>query len=206
MKTHREKLLHHLGTVFGAVMFAVAIYVLYHELGKQPLGDVLAEFRKLSVFDVLLALGFTAGAYVAMLGIEKLAVRYIEEDVSWRRVLLVSFLANTFAHNATGIAGTAVRFRLYRAWRVPRAEVTIVVGFIALTFWLGFLTLAGIDFIIEPLSIPPAIHLWFSTARPLGTVFLGILLAYLTFTVSRIRPVRVFGKHLPIPLWWLSAL
>src|ERR1700687_3290261 len=52
------------------------------------------------------------------------------------------------------LTGTPIRARLYSGWGLTATQVTRVVVFCFLTFWLGFITLGGIVFRLEPLPLP----------------------------------------------------
>jgi len=77
------------------------------------------------------------------------------------------------------IAGASVRFRLYSAWGLSAFEITKVVAFCTLTFWLGFFTIGGLTFIVEPMGVPEPFHLPFASVRPLGMFFLAQVVTYL---------------------------
>ena len=83
------------------------------------------------------------------------------------------------------LAGGSVRYRLYSSWGLSAMEITKVVAFCTLSLWLGFLTLGGLMFLAEPMAIPKALHLPFSSVSLLGVFFLGLVSAYIFLNLVR---------------------
>ena len=66
-------------------------------------------------------------------------------------------------------------------------------AFCNLSFCLGLFSICSILFLKEPLAIPRLLDIPFISVRPLGIIFLIIILAYLFFTVVRQKPL-IIGK------------
>ena len=69
--------------------------------------------------------------------------------------------------------GTPLRARLYSGWGMTAIDITRVVLFSYITFWLGFIGLSGAAFLLEPIAVPALLHLPVASARPVGVLFLG---------------------------------
>jgi hypothetical protein len=79
-------------------------------------------------------------------------------------------------------------------------EVIEFITFCLLTFWLGFLTLAGLIFFLLPPPLPP--HSFFPVAsiRPLGLLFIGLVGAYSIWSAMYgAMPVCIRGCTLRLP-------
>ena len=138
------------------VLFAGALYLLQRQLAGFRYRDVMLFLRTLPRGQVLLALLFTALGYAAMTGYDALAFRNLRNRLPYRKIALASFAGYAFS-NSLGFAlltGTPVRARLYSGWGLSAPQVTRVVVFCFLTFWLGFITLGGVVFLLEPLPVP----------------------------------------------------
>ncbi len=183
------------------LLFAGALWLLHGQLAGFRYRDVMGFLRVLPRSRLLLALLATALGYAAMTGYDALAFRHIRNPLPYRKIALASFAGYAFS-NSLGFAlltGTPVRARLYSGWGLSATQVTRIVVFCFLTFWLGFATLGGIAFLSEPLPLPHGFYLDLQTTRPLGFVFAGLSLAYLVLAARRRRPLVVRGIELPLP-------
>ena len=138
------------------LLFAGALWLLHRELAGFHYRDVMMFLRTLPRSRLLLAVLFTALGYAAMTGYDTLAFRNIRDPLPYRKIALASFAGYAFS-NSLGFAlltGTPIRARLYSGWGLTATQVTRVVVFCFITFWLGFITLGGIVFLVEPLPLP----------------------------------------------------
>jgi phosphatidylglycerol lysyltransferase len=182
-----------LGSLFGLLLFAGALWVLYHELRAYHLHDLLRPLHDLPAQRLFIALALTVLNYLLMTSYDALALQYVRHPLSYGKIALASFVGYAFS-NSMGfgmIAGGSVRYRLYSKWGLSALEITKVVVFSSLTFWLGFIALGGGVFLFEPVGLPRPLPLPFTSVRPLGVLFLVILLAYLTAGVLVKNPVRI---------------
>ncbi len=193
--------LRRLAPLAGVALFCLALWLLYHELSTVHLSDVLRELRALSRERLLLALALTVLGYTTMTGYDALAIHTLGRVLPYRRIALASFLAysvsNTLGHPL--FTGTPLRARLYSGWGLSAVEIARVVAFGFLTFWLGFLTLAGTAFVVEPMALPAAIRFPGAGVRPLGVIFLMLVAAWLAVAAVRKRPLTVRGVEIPVP-------
>ncbi|HEX4962107.1 MAG TPA: bifunctional lysylphosphatidylglycerol flippase/synthetase MprF [Thermoanaerobaculia bacterium] len=181
--------------------FGLALWLLHGELKGFRYRDVFNFFGQLPASRVLLAVAFTIAGYFALTGYDTLAIRYIGKEVAYWKIALASFAGYAFS-NTLGMplfTGTPLRARLYSGWGLTALDIARIVLLSYATFWLGFLGLAGVAFLLEPIAVPARLHLPVASARPVGALFLGIVLAYLILTVVRRRPVVLKGMELAIP-------
>jgi phosphatidylglycerol lysyltransferase len=181
--------------------FGLALWLLHGELANFHYRDVVTFFERLPASRVALAVGFTIAGYVALTGYDTLATRYIGKRVAYRKIALASFAGYAFS-NTLGMplfTGTPLRARLYSGWGLTVLDITRVVVFSYATFWLGFLSLSGVAFLLEPIAVPELLRLPMASARPIGALFLGIVAAYLIATAVRRRPVTIKGMELALP-------
>lgn len=197
----KNRLIRHFGSILAVTLFAVALWVLHHELEAYDIEDILAYLKELPSARLTFALFLTALDYLIMSGYDFLALRYIKHHLHYRKIALASFVGYAFSNNIglSMVAGGSVRYRLYSAWGLSGLEIAEVVAFCSLSLWLGFLALGGTVFLFEPMVIPKALHLPFSSVRPLGIVFLLIVFAYLLFCYLRKNPLRFGGWAVGLP-------
>lgn len=202
---NRDRLLTLLPPLLGAALFGVALWVLRHELTGFHLADVQAHLASISPRDEAVAVLLMIAGYVALTGYDALGFRWIGNPLSYPRVALASFVGFVFSHNLglSFLGGNAVRYRILSSFGVDAASIARVVAFNGLTFWLGFLALGGAVLTFDPLMLPAQLHLPFATSRPIGVLLLGVLAAWLLYTIVRRTPLRVGGFEiaLPRPRW-----
>jgi phosphatidylglycerol lysyltransferase len=197
----KPKLLHSLGPLFGLLLFAVALWVLHHELKAYQLKDILHHLHELPAHRLFLALLLTVLSYLTMTGYDALALRYIQRPLAYGKTALASFIGYAFSNNIglSMIAGASVRYRLYSTWGLSTFEITKLVAFCTLTLWLGFFTVGGLVFLSEPIMIPGTLHLPFASVRPIGATFLTVVGAYVLTTLVRTTPLKIRNWEFSLP-------
>ncbi|HUU29005.1 MAG TPA: bifunctional lysylphosphatidylglycerol flippase/synthetase MprF [archaeon] len=199
VSTMKKSLLQIVSSLFGLTLFAVVLWVLFHELRHYHYQDIVREVHNLPAFRLLLACGLTALNYLVLTGYDTLAFRYIRYPMPYRRAAPASFVAYAFTNNIgfSVLSGGFVRYRLYSAWGVSARDVARIIAFCGFTFWLGFLAVGGMAFLFTQPS--ENAHLLHSTLRPLGILLLGLLAGYLIVTVKRTEPLRFRQWEFPLP-------
>jgi phosphatidylglycerol lysyltransferase len=196
-----KRLLEIVGSVVAMVLFTVALWVLHRELAHHSLADIIAQLRSIPVPHLLLAFLFTVLSYLALSGYDMLALRYIKHPIEYPKVAMTSFITYAIAHNLgfSVFTGGSLRYRIYGAWGLSAFEITSLMGFGVVTFWLGYLTAAAITLTTWPLAIPTQIRLPFESTFPLGLLMLVILLAYLTWILIIRRPLKIREWQFDVP-------
>ncbi|HXO22854.1 MAG TPA: bifunctional lysylphosphatidylglycerol flippase/synthetase MprF [Thermoanaerobaculia bacterium] len=190
-----------LAPLLSLAFFAVALWLLRGELRGFRYRDVRFYLDGLPGIRVLEAMGLTLAGYLALTCYDVLALRYSRISLPYPKIALASFTASSFS-NTLGyplFTGTPLRVRLYSSWGLSALDVTRVVTFSFVTFWLGFLALSGVTFVLEPPTVPASLHLPMASARPVGVLFLALLAGYLILNLVRRRPIVVGGMELVLP-------
>jgi len=197
----KSRLLKILAPIFGLAIFSLAIWVLYRELRAYHLREIMQELRALPAARLALAVLCAVLSYLSATGYDTLGSRYIRHPLPYRRSALASFIGTTFSNNLGFglLTGGSIRLRLYSAWGLSVVETSQLVAFYTLSLWLGFLALGGVVFSVEPVAIPTALHLPFLSVRPLGIVFLAIVICYFVLTLTLRRPLQVRSVELSLP-------
>jgi phosphatidylglycerol lysyltransferase len=187
---------------FGSVLFfAAALWLLHRELAGFRYRDVFQFLEDLPAERIFQALLCTAGSYLALVGYDVLAFRYLDHPISSRRVALAAFIGYSFS-NALGLpllTGTPVRLRFYTGWGLSALAVARAVLFGIVTFWLGFLALGGVVFLLAPLPLPALLHISLLDTRPLGALCLLAVLAYLAAAAFLRKPLSWRGFEIALP-------
>jgi len=197
----KERLLAAAGPLLGVGLFCLALAILHREVAAYHWGDVVEHLASISRGSVGAALALTALGYLSLTGYDALAFRWVGHPLRYPRIALASFIAYVFSHNVglSFFGGSAVRYRMFTSWGVTSGELARIIPFNVITFWLGFLTLAGIVLSAQPLRFPVAWESWVATSLPLGLVFLATVVLYVAQSLRRERTVRLRGFELALP-------
>jgi uncharacterized membrane protein YbhN (UPF0104 family) len=197
-------------SLLGFILLLAAIWILYRQLQVYNLQDIIYQIKALPPSRLLLALLLTGLSYVTLSGYDALSLHYIRCPLAYEKMALAAFMSYAFGHNAGMIwlSSSSVRYRLYLSWGVSTLDTAKVVIVCNLTFWLGFCVLSGSVFIIEPLAIPAALHLPFTSTRPLGILFFICIGTYLALISVYRTPLRIRTRQftLPSPLFSLAQI
>lgn len=199
-----KKYLRNLIPLFGVLLFAAALWALYYELREYHYRDVLHQLRALPTQRILLALLFTLLNYLVLIMYDFLALRYVHHPLSYGKIATVGFIGYAFSNNIGVAMLAAIRYRLYSSWGLSPVDITKVVAFCGLAFWLGIFAVGGVLFLIEPLEIPPVISFRFISLSYLGILFIVFIIGYLLFSVLKKKPLKILGWKFSIPSLWFS--
>ncbi|HET8657189.1 MAG TPA: bifunctional lysylphosphatidylglycerol flippase/synthetase MprF [Longimicrobiaceae bacterium] len=191
----RSKILQYLGPLFGLFLFVLALVVLHHELRGEGFQQIVRAMAGMPRRQIAEALALTAVSYGVLTGYDWLGLRYVRRRLAYGRSAMTSLIAYAFSH-ALGfplLTGGSIRFRLYSSWGLSTVQVTNVIGFAAVTFWLGVLMVGGVVLLTAPPSVAALLHLPAAALRPIGVVALGVVAAYVWWAMVGRRWVRVRG-------------
>lgn len=185
----------------GPAAFAVALWLLYHEFRGLHPGAVLQALREIPSGRILVSLVCTGVGYGLLTSYDVLAFRYVGLRTPARRIVPAAFTAYAFSNSAgnTLLTGTPLRFRLYSALGVDASDLTRVVAFNYLTFWLGVLFTGGVVLTVVAPPLPAGFPIPLGTARLPGVVLLLGGLAYFVLVAARRATMRVGDWSFPFP-------
>ena len=164
---------------------------------------VIAHIQAIPRPTLTLALGLTALNYLFLTGYDILARFFVHHRLPYVKTALVAAISYAIS-NSVGFAllsGSAIRYRFYAAWGLTPGQITQIIAFCNLSFWIGLLAVGGLVFALEPLTIPSILHLPFDTVHPLGILFLVVIATYLGLSCWSRRPLKIRGWIIPrLPL------
>jgi uncharacterized membrane protein YbhN (UPF0104 family) len=187
--------------VLSAALFALAIWVLYRELRTLHLADLAGYFRQLRASRVVSAVLASGLSYLMLIGYDIVGLRYVGHPLPWGRTAFASFVAYGLS-NTLGfsfVSGGVVRYRLYSALGVTGAAIARVVLFTIFSSFLGFFTVAGVCFVVRPERIPASVGLPAASIRPIGVLFLVLVVLYVFLVLLHRRPLRIGSRSLILP-------
>ena len=198
---------------FGPVLlslgiFGGAIWILGHELKKYPLGEIRSDIMRIPFWRIFGAATLTLSCYGIVTFYDWLAFKYVGRKISHGRVIFAAFIAYAVGNNVglANFGGTATRARIYSKWGISGKVIAEVVALDTLANWIGFLLAPGLLFTIFPPPLPKRLSLPFPNARPIGVIFLILVVGYAVFAAWKRRPIHFFRWKLPVPRNRLFAL
>jgi len=195
----KKNLVRNAGYLISLALFSVAMVVLHHELRQYHVRDIIAELRQVRPAFLGLAVLLTILDYLVLTAYDALALRYIRHRLEYTKIAVASFIGYVFSHNMTIVGGSTARYRIYSVLGVSASEVARLVIFCGLTFWLGFFALGGSVFLVGHQEIPETLHIPFTSAWPIGAIFLTVVFAYLALITFRRQPLKVHEWELAVP-------
>lgn len=187
--------------VIGITLFIAALWVLQGEIQQFSWSMFKEHVGLIPTHQLLLAAAATVVNYFILTFYDKLALVNFGIRAPWHKAAQASFLGFAFSHNITPslLVGGTARYRIYSAMGISGFSVSKVVGFCALTLWLGFMALAGGVFSLTSVQIPESISLPVPNLKVIGWVFLGLTLLYLILSRLVRATIAFRGKIFALP-------
>ncbi|MEC3863388.1 lysylphosphatidylglycerol synthase domain-containing protein, partial [Mesobacterium sp. TK19101] len=196
---HRLK--HVLPIAIGLGLFALGVYALYHLLKPVNPADVMAQVRATPWSTLAIAFGATTAGYVALIGYDWSALRYLGKRVPPRVIAMGGFLGYSFG-NTIGISvisGGAVRYRIYSAFGLNAFEVASVSAFVSLAFGLGITAIGLLALAIHPYALDGVVPVSTSVVRLwAGAGAIGMIGVLTWLSVSG-KTLRIRNTELSAP-------
>jgi uncharacterized membrane protein YbhN (UPF0104 family) len=185
----------------GGAMFAFAVWVLHSALRRYDLADLQAELVALTSYQVGLAIVFTFGSFLALVGYEWSALGLVGKRVPFGPLMVASFATQSIAHS-TGFAfviGATLRYHFYSDRGLGITDVALVQMYFTATFTLGVATLAGAVVMVEPWRLAAATGMPPFVWRVAAATALSLVIAYVVWGGFFHRPLRWRGRELVLP-------
>jgi uncharacterized membrane protein YbhN (UPF0104 family) len=140
-----------LAPAFNLLLFGASLWAVDHVLREYPYRDVLDALASLSPVALAGALVATALGYLALVEYDWVAFRFVGLRLSFRSMLMPSFVSFAVANSAPANVLTAggLRYRLYEARGLGASQAAVVAGLNVGTYALGMSALAGITLILR---------------------------------------------------------
>jgi len=196
--------LRHLGPlIIGFSLLALGIYALHHLLKPVNFDDLIARMRATPMQTLAIALCSTALGYMALIGYDFWALKYLEKKLPLRVVALGGFLGYAFG-NTIGISvlsGGAVRYRIYSAFGLNAFEVAALASYIAIAMGTGLSLVGVFALAAHPSALTALLPLSEETVRLLALLGGGGTLAalYALGISGRVLRLGRFDISMPRP-------
>ncbi len=196
---HKKNLFRFLPSFFTLGLFGLSLWSIHQYFHHYRFQDFEQSFSAVPVSNLLGAIALMSLNYVIMTGYDYLGIIYVRQALPYSKTALVGLICSGISNNVgfAVLSSGMIRYRFYSTWGLSVIDVAQVSGFCDLTFCLGMFATGAIIFLNEPLEIPDLLHLPFNSVRPLGEIFLLIIIAYLGVTLVRQKPFRIGRWELP---------
>lgn len=187
--------------ILPLVLFPLALWALHRAVAQFHYHDVLRYVHAVPLSDLFLAALLTVFSYLVMTGYDLLAVTYLRQPLHRGRVMLAAFISYAFSNNVgiSLLTAGSIRYRLYSAWGLSAEQITKLVAFTVVTFWLGLLTAAGLVFTFQPMNVPVSSLIPSFSVRSAGIIFLLLTTCYLFFLTLRSTPFQLRSWNFSLP-------
>jgi phosphatidylglycerol lysyltransferase len=185
----------------NVALFGIAIAVLRKILTQYPFADVVESLHHIGWPYIWTSMALTILGYGALVGYDYVSLRLARHPMKLRDMWRASFVSQAMQNSAPVaiVAGGGIRYRLFTRLGISGAETAAVVAGNLMTFVLGLLAVAGISFVIAPVSIPPSMHLPIKSLRTVGIVFLVLVVVAVVLAERRIGTVRIWRWKFDLP-------
>jgi phosphatidylglycerol lysyltransferase len=195
-----KKLIKILIAPLGIIIFIVAITLLSHEMKNYSYQQIINTIKAIPSFKIIIALTSALAYYIILGGYDVIAFKFIQVPLKFKNVLFACFISNAIGNN-TGYSmlfGGSIRYRLYSLYNVSMLNITKVLFFSAATIWFGLLILGGLVFTLSPVEFSSH-KFFFESSRPLGLLFLTIIITYSLFSIFKSKPLKFFKWTITFP-------
>ncbi len=185
----------------GITLFFVALIVLRNEIQQFSWSTFREHVRLIPEHQLFLAFGVTIASYLILTFYDKIALVNLGIRLSWHKIAKASFLGFAFSHNITPslLVGGTIRYRIYSSLGISGFNVTKVVGFCALTLWVGFMTLGGVIFAGTSVRLPDNIDWPLPNLQYVGWIFIVAIVIYLILCRTIRATIAFRGKLFSLP-------
>ncbi|KAA2314915.1 bifunctional lysylphosphatidylglycerol flippase/synthetase MprF [Pseudooceanicola sediminis] len=188
-----EVLKRHAVLVLTAALFMGGVYALYRLLAPLDMKVVLGQIRHVPPQVVAGALAATVAGYVALIGYDWSALRYIGKKVPLGATALGSFLGYSMGNTIglSAVSGGAVRYRIYSALGLDAYDVAAISTFGAVSYGVGATLIGLVALAVDPVSLEGLTALSTLTLQSLAWSGVAVIAGVLIWITQRGGAIRV---------------
>lgn len=186
---------------FTAALFALGAWALYQLLRPVNFLEVAAQVRATPWHIIALALLCTVGGYMALVGYDWSALRYLGKKLPLPVIFTGGFLGYALGNTigAGPITGGAVRYRIYSALGLSAYDIAGIAVFGSLAFGFGA-TLMGFGALAyRPHALDPLTAINATTIRWVSLAIVALCIGFLAFLATRKSEITLRGLSLRTP-------
>lgn len=181
------------------VLLSVWVILVKLQEYRYDIEDFFVDVSTMRFLPVAVSIIAIACDYLLQTEFDVLALRFLKKRLSLGPVRRAAFIGQATTVGGNVFIGGTVRLRLYHHLGLTADEVASIVTFSFSTFILGFLTLSGIVFLLEPVQVPASWHVPLEIAQNFGVICDALLLLLLAASTMQIQIVRLYKWTLKVP-------
>jgi phosphatidylglycerol lysyltransferase len=181
-------------------LFGAGAWSLHHLLASVDLKQVMTVARGTPWHVLALAVLTTFASYVALIGYDWSALRYLEKDLPKPVIALGSFLGYAMGNTigAGPITGGAVRYRIYSALGLSAQDIAGIATFASVSFGFGATIIGFAALAWHPHALGHLLPLTPELVR-------GVSLAVVTLSVGALFRIALRGSQVTVKGLTLKA-
>jgi len=182
-------------------LFAGGTYALYRLLEPVNMRDVIAQARAVPTGELLAAFAATFAGYLALIGYDWSALRYLGRKIPLRVIMVGGFLGYSFGNTigVSAVSGGAVRFRIYSAFGLNAFEIAAISTFVSLAFGIGIVIIGMGALALHPYALGNMISWSPDIVRIAAAAIAFGLLAVMTWVAVSGKSLRIRSFEIPAP-------
>ncbi len=182
--------------LFGLAAYAVHLQIANYGWGKLWTDLLATPFQTLETMLIMTIFG-----YMTLSLCEWIAIRYTKERLSYRFILLGSFLSNAISHNlgASPITGGAIRYRFYSQWGLSNRAIAKITVFGTLSYFLSAFTLLIVGSLTQPHPIPVNSGIAKTTVHLLLLIGSILIVSWITISFFHKSQLKVGRIQISLP-------
>ena len=190
-----------LASGLAIVIVTVAVGLLYRTLSGYSRDEIVASLSDIPANRIGLAGLSAAASYLCLTGFDWLALRYVGQQLPYRKVALTSFCSLSLGHNIgfAALSSGAIRYRFYSRWGVSGGDVAKIILFCGTTVGLGLIILGGCALLLRSDLAAKVTGLSLAAVVGVGIACFATVALYLGLSAYVRKPLRIRNWRIEMP-------
>jgi phosphatidylglycerol lysyltransferase len=189
-----------IGLVAVVVVLVLCGFALQRLLAEMRLADVGTAIAALPTGNLFASQAFTFASFVALIGYDWSALRYVRRSLPLRVIALASFCGYAIG-NTVGFAlltGGSVRYRIYTTAGLSSEDVGRVALFCVIAFGFGICAVSGVGILLRPNLLAGILNVNVAVLKAISIGLLAAIVGFLALCGRR-RSLRWRSISLSLP-------
>ena len=181
------------GIGLAVILIGLAAFLLYRTLSRYNSDEIISSLTSIPASRIAFAALFAAASYLCLTGFDWLALRYVGQELPYRKVALASFCSLSLGHNIgfAALSSGAIRYRFYSRWGVGVGDIAKVILFCGMTVGLGLIALGGSALLLRSDLAAQITGLSRAAVIAVGIGCLAAVAGYVALAAGLRTPLRI---------------